>query len=66
MTFQTISPGRHHEAALPDFGENHDPGGQQNHALDITAIRELFATRRASSAGIFERVVNSLWLRSSV
>jgi hypothetical protein len=53
MTFQTISPGRHHEAALPDFGENHDPGGQQNHALDITAIRELFVTRRASSAGIF-------------
>jgi hypothetical protein len=41
MTFQTISPGRHHEAALLDFGENHDPGGQQNHALDITAIREL-------------------------
>jgi hypothetical protein len=40
MTFQTISPGRHHEAALPDFGENQDPGGQQNHALDITAIRE--------------------------
>ena len=29
MTFQTISPGRHYEAALPDFGENQDPGGQQ-------------------------------------
>jgi hypothetical protein len=41
MTFQTISPGRHHEAALPDLGENHYPGGQQNHSLDKTTIREL-------------------------
>jgi len=34
MTLQTISPGRHHEATLPDLGENHYPGGQQNHAVD--------------------------------
>jgi len=52
MTFQMISPGRHKEAALPDFGENLDPGGQQNHALDITAIREPLTVRPAAKAGL--------------